>query len=105
MRKIHNGHLPPVCGECSFFKHPDINRFGWCEIINKIRHITFGCHFTAYFPTYKETERILHHYNKWRVGCKAEKKMSHTWLIGLGLDSALKIIRKQRKEHGDQESI
>lgn len=95
--KIHNRHRPPYCGECPYFLYEGLDGFGICDIQKQTANCSFVCDFTDRPPTPKETERLLHHYQKYRRGTKP--KAPSPFLIGVAIDEAIRIIRKLRRRN------
>ena len=95
--KIHNHHQPPYCGECPYFLYECLDGFGICDIQKRKTNCSFVCDFADRPPTPVETEHLLHHYQKYRRGTKPNAPIP--FLIGVAIDEAIRIIRKQRKRN------
>lgn len=84
------------CGECPLFKYEDFDGIGICDICKHERHCGDICKFITDGMYEQETLRMLHYCQKWRRG--ANIKMPPPTLLGLAIDSAMRIIRTKQKE-------
>lgn len=94
-QKTHNHPRPPYCGECPYFLYECLDGFGICDIQKRTVNCSFVCDFADRAPTQKETERLLHNYQKYRRGTK--QNAPSQFLIGAAIDEAIIIIRKLRR--------
>lgn len=95
MTRIHNNHKPTCCGECTFFKHEDIDGYGYCDIVGREKRCSDVCYFTNYAIGAKEAAKILHYHQKWRRGGNSE--MPAPWIIGAAIDVAIHELRENSK--------
>lgn len=86
---------PCKCGECSFFTHEDIDGYGYCRIAECWMKCDNECSFAKSWMMPKQSERVLHYFQKWRRGCKG--RQPHPYIIGKAIDSTLRILRRGRK--------
>lgn len=83
----------PLCGECSFFKHEDIDGYGICNADDMKKRCSDKCNVCN---SLKSIERILDYFQKWRRGDNI--KMPHPYVVGIAIDWAIKAIRGMKKE-------
>ena len=89
MREINK----PLCGECPFFKHEDIDGYGICNADDMKKRCSDKCNVCN---SLKSTERILDYFQKWRRGDNI--KMPHPYVVGIAIDWAIKVLRELEKE-------
>ena len=84
------------CGECPFFKHEDTDGYGICDI-NRFKKYSLKCTFEWLDQlTNKQAVKVLHHSQKWRRGAKIG--MPPPALLGLAIDTAIRVLRQKIKE-------
>ena len=82
----------PYCGECTFFGGESIDGYGWCYVTGREQQCSDQCTLHYKTMTAKQSEIILHHYQKYRRGGK--NPMPHPYVIGQAIDSVIRTIRK-----------
>lgn len=87
---------PCKCGECSFFKHEDVNGRGYCIISRNQYRCDDLCEFKEGYISKVETLRGLHYYQKWRRG--GNGKQPHPYVVGQMIDSAIRSLRRITKD-------
>ncbi len=96
MNRIHNGHRPPLCGECTFFDREDADDHGTCRITGCMQRCSSDCHFAGHRPSLRQSERLLHYIQKWRRGNQGSEKMPSPFLQGVAMDEAIHRMREFR---------
>ena len=81
----------PYCGECIFFKYEDTDGYGCCDVTRREQRCDDKCVLNHMIMTPKETEKVLHHYQKYRRGGK--HLLPHPYVIGQAIDSAIRQLR------------
>ena len=86
------------CGECPFFKYEDIDGYGICDISGLAMNHTFKCSFEDGLKqlTKEQAVKVLHHAQKWRRGAKIG--MPPPALLGLAIDTGIRVLRQKIKE-------
>lgn len=85
------------CGECPFFKYEDIDGYGICDISGLEEKCSLKCSFELLDQLTKEQAvKVLHHTQKWRRGAKV--CMPPPALLGLAIDTAIRVLRQKIKE-------
>ena len=85
------------CGECPFFKYEDTDGYGICDIIGIKSNCSLVCAFEKQCElTDMQSVKVLHHAQKWRRGAKMG--MPPPDLLGLAIDTAIRVLRQKIKE-------
>lgn len=85
------------CGECPFFKNENTYGYGICDISGTVEHCSLECSFEEYDKvTNRQSVKVLHHAQKWRRGAKIG--MPPPALLGLAMDTAIRVLRQKIKE-------
>ena len=90
--------MTTYCGECPFFKYEDTDGYGICDIIGIESICSLVCAFDGQNKlTNRQAVKVLHHAQKWRRGAKIG--MPPPVLLGLAIDTAIRVIRQKIKEN------
>lgn len=90
--------MATYCGyECPFLKYEDTDGYGICDISGLEENCSNVCAFDWRDKLTKEQAvKVLHHTQKWRRGEKIG--MPPPALLGLAIDTAIRILRQKIKE-------
>ena len=90
--------MATYCGDCPFFKWKDPDRYGICYLTGLVMAYTYKCSFEDGLRelTNKQAIKVLHHTQKWRRGAKIG--MPPPALLGLAIDTAIRVLRQKIKE-------
>ena len=90
--------MATYCGECPFFKYEDTDGYGVCYLTDLVMAYTFKCSFEDGLKqlTKEQAVKVLHHTQKWRRGAKIG--MPPPALIGLAIDTGIRVLRQKIKE-------
>ena len=84
------------CGECPFFKYENTHGYGICDI-SGFEKCSLKCTFEWLDQlTNKQAVKVLHHAQKWSRGAKIG--MPPPALLGLAIDTAIRVLRQKIKE-------
>lgn len=84
------------CGECSYAKDEDVYGYMYCKIMDGSTHCSNLCHLSHEALTPKQTAKLLHIFQKWRMGGKG--KMPNPYIIGAAIDNSIRILRQVDKK-------
>ena len=89
--------MATYCGECPFFKYEDTDGYGICDISGFAKNCSMECSFLVFalLPN-EQAVKVLHHTQKWRRGAKIG--MPPPALLGLAIDTGIRVLRQKIKE-------
>ena len=90
--------MATYCGDCPFFKWENEDGYGICYLTGLAMAYTFKCSFEDGLKqlTKEQAVKVLHHAQKWRRGEKIG--MPPPSLLGLAIDTAIRVLRQKIKE-------
>ena len=89
--------MATYCGECPFFKYEDTDGYGLCDISGLEENCSMECSFDGFDQlTNIQAVKVLHYTQKWRRGAKIG--MPPPALLGLAIDTGIRVLRQKIKE-------